>query len=163
MEALSQMNYGWLSIIPPIVAIVLALITKEVISSLLIGILTGALIYSYGNPIGMVLNTFNVMGERMSGNVNILIFLGLLGALVVVITKAGGSAAYGNWAVQKIKNRKGAALATCGLGCLIFIDDYFNCLSVGTVMRPVTDKHRISRAKLAYLLDATAADRKSVV
>jgi len=157
VEALSQMNYGWLSIIPPIVAIVLALITKEVISSLLIGILTGALIYSYGNPIGMVLNTFNVMGERMSGNVNILIFLGLLGALVVVITKAGGSAAYGNWAVQKIKNRKGAALATCGLGCLIFIDDYFNCLSVGTVMRPVTDKHRISRAKLAYLLDATAA------
>lgn len=157
MEALSQMNYGWLSIFPPLVAIILALLTKEVISSLLIGILTGALIYSHGNPVGMVLNTFTVMGERMSGNVNILIFLGLLGALVVVITRAGGSAAYGNWAVQKIKTRKGASLATCALGCLIFIDDYFNCLSVGTVMRPVTDKHRISRAKLAYLLDATAA------
>ena len=157
MEALTQMNYGWLSVVPPLVAIILALITKEVISSLIIGVLTGALIYSHGNPVGMVMNTFTVMGERMSGNVNILIFLGLLGALVVVITKAGGSAAYGNWAVQRIKTRKGASLSTCALGCLIFIDDYFNCLSVGTVMRPVTDKHRISRAKLAYLLDATAA------
>ena len=157
MEALAQMNYGWLSIVPPLVAIILALITKEVISSLIIGILTGALIYSYGNPIDMVMHTFTIMGERMGGNVNILIFLGLLGALVVVITKAGGSAAYGNWAAQKINSRKGASLATCALGCLIFIDDYFNCLSVGTVMRPVTDKHRISRAKLAYLLDATAA------
>lgn len=151
------MNYGWLSVVPPLVAIILALITKEVISSLIIGILTGALIYSYGNPIAMMMNTFTVMGERMGSNVNILIFLGLLGALVVVITKAGGSAAYGNWAVQRIRSRKGAALATCALGCLIFIDDYFNCLSVGTVMRPVTDKHRISRAKLSYLLDATAA------
>lgn len=157
MDALTQMNYGWLSIAPPLIAIILALVTKEVISSLIIGILTGALIYSYGNPVDMVMNTFTVMGERMSGNVNILIFLGLLGALVVVITKAGGSAAYGNWAAQKISTRRGASLATCALGCLIFIDDYFNCLSVGTVMRPVTDKHRISRAKLAYLLDATAA------
>ncbi len=157
MEALAQVNYGWLSIVPPLVAIILALITKEVISSLIIGILTGALIYSYGNPIDMVMHTFTIMGDRMGGNVNILIFLGLLGALVVVITKAGGSAAYGNWAVQKINSRRGASLATCALGCLIFIDDYFNCLSVGTVMRPVTDKHRISRAKLAYLLDATAA------
>lgn len=157
MEALTQMNYGWLSIAPPLIAIILALITKEVISSLIIGILAGALIYSYGNPVDMVMNTFTVMGERMSSNVNILIFLGLLGALVVIITKAGGSAAYGNWAAQKITTRKGASLATCALGCLIFIDDYFNCLSVGTVMRPVTDKHRISRAKLAYLLDATAA------
>lgn len=157
MEALAQMNYGWLSIVPPLVAIILALITKEVISSLIIGILTGALIYSYGNPIDMVMHTFTIMGERMGDNANILIFLGLLGALVVVITKAGGSAAYGNWAVQKINSRRGASLATCALGCLIFIDDYFNCLSVGTVMRPVTDKHRISRAKLAYLLDATAA------
>lgn len=157
MEALAQVNYGWLSIVPPLVAIILALITKEVISSLIIGILTGALIYSYGNPVDMVMHTFTIMGDRMGGNVNILIFLGLLGALVVVITKAGGSAAYGNWAVQKINSRRGASLATCALGCLIFIDDYFNCLSVGTVMRPVTDKHRISRAKLAYLLDATAA------
>ena len=157
MEALQLANFGWLSILPPVIAIILALTTKEVLSSLLIGILSGALIYSHWNPILMIENTIRVMGDRMSGNVNILIFLGLLGALVVVITKAGGSAAYGNWAVQKIKTRKGASLATCALGCLIFIDDYFNCLSVGTVMRPVTDKHRISRAKLAYLLDATAA------
>ena len=157
MEALQVFNYGWFSLLPPVIAIVLALITKEVISSLVIGILSGALIYSYGNPISMITTTFHVMGERMSGNVNILIFLGLLGALVVVVTKAGGSAAYGNWAVRRIKTRKGASLATSALGCLIFIDDYFNCLSVGTVMRPVTDKHRISRAKLAYLLDATAA------
>lgn len=157
MEALEVFNYGWLSVLPPVIAILLALVTKEVISSLLIGVLTGALIFSQGNPVLMIENTVLVMGSRMSGNVNILIFLGLLGALVVVITKAGGSAAYGNWAVKKIKTRKGASLATCALGCLIFIDDYFNCLSVGTVMKPVTDKHRISRAKLAYLLDATAA------
>lgn len=157
MEALEALNFGWWSILPPIIAIILALVTKEVISSLLVGILTGALIYSYGNPILMITNTFTVMGSRMSANVNILIFLGLLGSLVYVITRAGGSAAYGDWAVRKIKTRKGASLATCALGCLIFIDDYFNCLSVGTVMRPVTDKHRISRAKLAYLLDSTAA------
>jgi tetracycline resistance efflux pump len=157
MEALELMNYGILSILPPIIAIVLALITKEVISSLLIGILAGALIYSHGNVVGMVVTTFEVMAEKIGGNACILMFLGLLGAIVVIVTKAGGSAAYGDWAVKKITTRRGAALATAGLGCLIFIDDYFNCLSVGTVMRPVTDKHRISRAKLAYLLDATAA------
>lgn len=151
------MHFGWLSIIPPIIAIVLALATKEVISSLLIGILAGALIFTHGNPMGMIETTFTVMGDRMAGNVSILIFLGLLGALVVIVTKGGGSAAYGNWAVKKIKTRRGASLATGVLGCIIFIDDYFNCLTVGTVMKPVTDKHRISRAKLAYLLDATAA------
>lgn len=155
--ALEALNYGWWSVLPPLIAILLALITKEVITSLLVGILAGAFIYSYGNPVLMVTNTFTIMGNRMSANVNILIFLGLLGSLVYVITRAGGSAAYGEWAVRKIKTRKGASLATCALGCLIFIDDYFNCLSVGTVMRPVTDKHRISRAKLAYLLDSTAA------
>jgi tetracycline resistance efflux pump len=157
MDALAASNAGWLSILPPLIAIVLALITKEVISSLLIGIFAGALIYSGGNPVEMVVTTFGIMGERIGGNANILIFLGLLGALVVIVTKAGGSSAYGDWAARKIKSRKGASLATSALGCLIFIDDYFNCLSVGTVMRPVTDKHRISRAKLAYLLDATAA------
>ena len=146
-----------LSILPPIIAIGLALITKEVISSLLVGILAGTLIYSQGNVVGMVTSAFELMGSKIGGNVNILIFLGLLGALVVIVTRAGGSAAYGDWASRKISNRRGAALATSALGCLIFIDDYFNCLSVGTVMRPVTDKHRISRAKLAYLLDATAA------
>ncbi len=157
MEALEVLNYGWWSVLPPLIAIILALITKEVISSLLVGILAGALIYSKGNIVGMVVNAFGVMGEKIGGNANILIFLGLLGAIVVIVTKAGGSAAYGEWAVQKIKTRRGASLATSALGCLIFIDDYFNCLTVGTVMRPVTDKHRISRAKLAYLLDATAA------
>lgn len=151
------MHFGWLSVIPPIIAIILALATKEVISSLLIGILAGALIFTHGNPMGMIETTFTVMGERMAGNVNILIFLGLLGALVVIVTRGGGSAAYGNWAVKKIKTRRGASLATGALGCIIFIDDYFNCLTVGTVMKPVTDKHRISRVKLAYLLDATAA------
>lgn len=157
MEALEAIHFGWWSILPPLVAIILALLTKEVISSLLFGIMIGSLIYSKGNILSMIVTSFQVMGEKMGGNVNILIFLGLLGALVVIVTKAGGSAAYGEWAVKKIKTRRGAALATSGLGCLIFIDDYFNCLSVGTVMRPVTDKHRISRAKLAYLLDATAA------
>lgn len=151
------MEFGWLSIIPPIIAIILALVTKEVISSLLVGIMAGALIFTQGNLMGMIETTFAVMGDKMAANVNILIFLGLLGALVVIVTKGGGSAAYGNWAVQKIKTRRGAALATGVLGCVIFIDDYFNCLTVGTVMKPVTDKHRISRAKLAYLLDATAA------
>ena len=146
-----------LSILPPIIAIGLALITKEVISSLLVGILAGTLIYSQGNVVGMVTSAFELMGSKIGDNVNFLIFLGLLGALVVIVTRAGGSAAYGDWASRKISNRRGAALATSALGCLIFIDDYFNCLSVGTVMRPVTDKHRISRAKLAYLLDATAA------
>lgn len=151
------MHFGWLSIIPPVIAIVLALWTKEVISSLLVGILAGALIFSHGNLMGMIETTFTVMGDRMAGNIYILIFLSLLGALVVIVTKGGGSAAYGNWAVEKIKSRRGASLATGLLGCIIFIDDYFNCLTVGTVMKPVTDKHRISRAKLAYLLDATAA------
>ena len=146
-----------LSILPPFLAIGLALITKEVISSLLLGILAGTLIYSKGSIVGMVTTLFELMGNKIGENANILIFLGLLGALVVLVTRAGGSAAYGEWASRKIKNRRGAALATCALGCLIFIDDYFNCLSVGTVMRPVTDKHRISRAKLAYLLDAMAA------
>lgn len=157
MEILNLPNFGWWSILPPILAIILALLTREVISSLFVGVLAGALIYSAGNPIGMVTTSFELMGERIGSNVYILIFLGLLGTLVVLVTRAGGSRAYGEWASKKIKTRKGASLATSALGCLIFIDDYFNCLSVGTVMRPVTDKHKISRAKLAYLLDATAA------
>lgn len=150
-------SIGWLTLVPPVIAILLALITKEVISSLLLGILAGAFIYSNGNIVDMVINAFGVMGQRMGENVNILIFLGLLGAIVVIVTKGGGSRAYGEWATKRIKTRKGASFATTVLGCLIFIDDYFNCLTVGTVMKPVTDKHRISRAKLAYLLDATAA------
>lgn len=157
MEILQLPHFGWWSILPPIIAIALALITKEVLSSLIVGILAGALIYSHGNPVSMIVNTFTIMSERMGSNANILIFLGLLGAIVVLVTRAGGSAAYGEWAIRKIKTRRGASLATAALGCIIFIDDYFNCLTVGTVMRPVTDRHRISRAKLSYLLDATAA------
>lgn len=161
MEAI---NVGFLSLIPPLIAIILALKTKEVISSLIIGILSGTLIYSINVADGF-LNvgtktievTMGLMAEKLADNVAIIIFLGLLGALVMVITKAGGSKAYGEWAVKKIKSRKGAQLSTSLLGTLIFIDDYFNCLTVGTVMRPVTDKHKISREKLAYIIDATAA------
>ena len=157
MEAI---NVGWLSLIPPLLAIGLALLTKEVISSLLIGIFAGAMIYATHTGGGVVAAaniTFQLMSDKIGENASILIFLGLLGALVAIITMSGGSRAYGNWAVSKIKTRRGAQLATSALGCLIFIDDYFNCLTIGTVMRPVTDKHRISRAKLAYIIDATAA------
>ena len=151
------MDFGFLSILPPIIAIVLALLTKEVISSLLIGILAGTLIYSRGNVVGMVTEAFSIMADTMGDNISIILFLALLGALVVIVTKAGGSSAYGEWAAKKMRSRTGALLATSALGALIFIDDYFNCLTVGTVMRPVTDKHKVSRVKLAYIIDATAA------
>ena len=153
-------SYGtFLSLLPPVIAIALALITKEVYSSLFIGILSGALIYSNLNIWGMVTNTCDVMIAKLSDswNVGILIFLVLLGMMVSLINKAGGSAAYGRWASKHIKTRAGAIASTAFLGMLIFIDDYFNCLTVGSVMRPVTDKHNISRSKLAYLIDATAA------
>lgn len=157
MEALESVSFGWWSILPPIIAIVLALITKEVISSLLVGIFAGALIYTKGNIVAMFVTTLTLMGEKIGGNASLLIFLGLLGSIVALVTSTGGARAYGEWAVNRIKTRRGASLATMFLGILIFIDDYFNCLSVGTVMKPVTDKHRISRAKLAYILDSTAA------
>lgn len=149
----------FISLLPPIIAIALALITKEVYSSLFIGILSGALIYSNFNVWGMVTNTFNVMVGKLadSWNVGILIFLVVLGMMVSLVNKAGGSAAYGRWAETHIKTRVGALVSTAILGMLIFIDDYFNCLTVGSVMRPVTDKHQVSRAKLAFLIDATAA------
>jgi len=148
-----------LSLLPPIIAIALALITKEVYSSLFIGILSGALLYSNFNIWGMVTNTFDVMVSKLadSWNVGILIFLVVLGMMVSLVNKAGGSAAYGRWAETHIKSRVGALISTAVLGILIFIDDYFNCLTVGSVMRPVTDKHQISRSKLAFLIDATAA------
>lgn len=149
----------FLSLLPPIIAIALALLTKEVYSSLFVGILSGALLYANWNPWDMVIGTFDTMISEIcdSWNVGILIFLVLLGMLVSLVNKAGGSAAYGRWASKHIKTRAGALLSTCALGVLIFIDDYFNCLTVGSVMRPVTDKHRISREKLAFLIDATAA------
>lgn len=162
MEPLN--DAGFLSLLPPMIAIILALRTKEVISSLIIGILSGTLIYAnfvtdgFWQVGAMTLKvTMNLMSSKLADNTSIIIFLALLGALVMVVTKAGGSKAYGEWAVKKIKTRKGAKLATWALGTLIFIDDYFNCLTVGTVMRPVTDKYKISREKLAYIIDATAA------
>ena len=157
-EGISSYATFW-SLLPPIIAIALALITKEVYSSLFIGILSGALIYSNFNLWGMVTNTFDVMVGNLadSGNVGILVFLVALGMMVSLINKAGGSAAYGRWAETHIKGRVGALISTAVLGMLIFIDDYFNCLTVGSVMRPVTDKHQVSRAKLAFIIDATAA------
>ena len=150
-------NFGILSLVPPLIAIVLALVTKEVISSLILGILSGLLIYTRGNPISAMTEMFEIITGKLGDNAYMVIFLSLLGALVCVVTMSGGSRSYGDWASKKIKNRTGAMLATSGLGVLIFIDDYFNCLTVGTVMRPITDKHLISRAKLAYIIDATAA------
>ncbi len=144
----------------PIIAIVLALITKEVYSSLIIGIVVGGFIYAGGNfetAINHVLFDGFVASLSDSYNMGIIIFLVLLGALVSMMNKAGGSAAFGRWASKHIKSRVGAQLATVLLGCLIFIDDYFNCLTVGSVMRPVADEQKISRAKLAYVIDATAA------
>ena len=148
------------ALLPPLVAIVLALITKEVYSSLFVGIVAGALIYSGFKFEGTVTQIFEggiikVLSD--SYNVGILIFLVILGSVVCMMNKAGGSAAFGRWASKKIHTRVGAELAAIILGILIFIDDYFNCLTVGSVMRPVTDRHHVSRAKFAYLIDATAA------
>ncbi|MDR0964367.1 MAG: Na+/H+ antiporter NhaC family protein [Clostridium sp.] len=148
------------ALIPPVVAIALALITKEVYSSLFVGILMGALLYANFNPERALLHVFE--GGMISvlsnpWNVGILLFLVILGMIVCLINKAGGSAAFGRFAAKHIKSAVGAQLATVLLGCLIFVDDYFNCLTVGSVMRPVTDKHKVSREKLAYIIDATAA------
>ena len=152
-----------LSLLPPIIAILLALVTKEVYTSLLIGIAAGAVLYANGN-LELALNTMFFHPEgglvyQLSDpwNVGILVFLVMLGILVALMNKAGGSAAFGRWASSHIKTRAGAQLATILLGVLIFVDDYFNCLTVGSVMRPVTDRQRVSRAKLAYLIDSTAA------
>ena len=148
------------SLLPPVIAIVLALITKEVYSSLFVGIVTGALLYANFNLEVAYTTMFNegfIAKLADSWNVGILIFLVVLGAMVVLMNRAGGSAAYGKWASERIKTRRGALLSTFGLGCLIFVDDYFNCLTVGSVMRPLTDKNNVSRAKLAYIIDATAA------
>ena len=148
------------ALLPPLVAIILALITKEVYSSLFVGIVVGALLYSGFKFEGTVTQIFEggiikVLSD--SYNVGILIFLVILGSVVCMMNKAGGSAAFGRWASKKIHTRVGAELAAIVLGILIFIDDYFNCLTVGSVMRPVTDRHHVSRAKFAYLIDATAA------
>ncbi len=159
-ETASRFASSFWALVPPIVAIALALITKEVYSSLFVGILTGALLYANFN-LEVAMNHMLVDGFIASlsdsWNIGILVFLVMLGAIVALMNKAGGSAAFGRWAATRIKSKIGAQCATIVLGILIFVDDYFNCLTVGSVMRPVTDKFKVSRAKLAYLIDATAA------
>ena len=154
---------SWWSLLPPIIAIGLALVTKEVYSSLFIGIISGAVLHAVSMGTGFVGVMTSVVNDGLianiadSYNVGILVFLVVLGAIVVLMNRAGGSRAYGEWAAKHIHTRVGASIATFLLGVLIFVDDYFNCLTVGSVMRPVTDKHKISRSKLAYIIDATAA------
>ena len=159
-EAGSKVFGTFWSLVPPLVAIALALITKEVYSSLIAGIVMGALLYADFSPVGALRHLYKegVMGSLTSSwNMGILLFLVLLGAIVCLMNRAGGSAAFGEWASKRVKTRVGAQLATVVLGVLIFIDDYFNCLTVGSVMRPIANKNNVSRAKLSYLIDATAA------
>lgn len=151
---------GWLSIVPPILAIALALITKEVYSSLFIGLFSGILIYSFssgGSIFSAAALTFDMMSSKIAENSYMIIFLALLWAVVILVSRSGGSYAYGRWAGSRLKTKRSAALATSFLGILVFIDDGFNCLTVGTVMRPIFDRLKISREKLAYIIDATAA------
>lgn len=158
--ALEMIEAGWLSLLPPLIAITLALISKEVYSSLFLGVLTGMCVYCFstgGNILQAVTFVFDMIAVKIGENGYMIIFLVLLGSLVVVVTRSGGSSAYGQWAGKRIKSKVRAKLATAFLGLLIFVDDGFNCLTVGTVMRPITDKCKVSREKLAYLLDATAA------
>ena len=150
----------WVSILPPVVAIGLALITKEVYSSLFLGVLTGAVLYagpSFSGIINRLLNDGIVASLTDTANMGIIVFLVVLGIMVSLMNLSGGSRAFGQWAMKRIKTRQGAEIATIVLGMLIFVDDYFNCLTVGSVMKPLTDEYKISRAKLAYLIDATAA------
>lgn len=150
---------GWLSILPPVLAIVLALLTKNVVFSLLLGILSGTVTYTVMAGLNPIVGPVEVLFEAMVGSMDvyIILFICLLGALVQVISQSGAAQAYGNWGSRHLKTRRSTMLATSALGCLIFIDDYFNCLTVGTVMRPLTERQRISRAKLAYIIDSTAA------
>lgn len=151
---------GWVSILPPLIAIVLALLTKEVYSSLFLGVLSGMVIYvaSAGEPFMAVFSRiFDMMAQKIAENSYMIIFLALLWAVISLVGKSGGTSAYGKWAEKKLKNRRTTLLTTALLGVLIFIDDGFNCLTIGTVMRPVYDRQRISREKLAYIIDATAA------
>ncbi len=158
MESVSQFYNTFWAFLPPVIAILLALITKEAYSSLFIGVLVGALLYSNFAPVQTLDAIINDgLITAIADNAGIFLFLVILGTIVALVNAAGGSAAFGRWAEKNIKTRVGAMLSTFVLGILIFIDDYFNCLTVGSVMRPVTDSHRISRAKLAYLIDATAA------
>ena len=145
------------SILPPVITIVLALWTKEVYMSLIIGIFSGALLFTGGNILESILTMFTVMSDKVGSNVNILVFLVIIGIRGAAISRSGATRAYGEWASKTIKGQRSALLLTALLGIVIFIDDYFNCLTVGTVMRPVTDKLKVARTKLAYIIDATAA------
>ena len=138
--------------VPAVIAIILALITKQVYISLFLGIFVGALMFAGGDPLKAMFTLYQVMSEKVGSNTPIIVFLVVLGILVVLLQKSGGAKAYGDWAGKKIKSKGGALAATAGLGSLIFVDDYFNCLTVGSVMRPVTDKFKISRAKLSYII-----------
>lgn len=151
------METSAISLLPPIITIVLALATKEVYFSLIIGIFSGAMLFTGGDFLQSIIKFFEIMAGKVGGNVNILAFLVILGILVAAITRSGATRAYGEWARRVISGKKSAMGLTAVLGILIFIDDYFNCLTVGTVMRPVTDKFKIARAKLAYIIDSTAA------
>lgn len=164
MEGFELIATGLWSIVPPILALVLALITKEVYSSLTIGVFTGMIIYQFTlNGVGgeQLVASFTMvpqmMAEQIAGNGALLLFLALLGALTVVIATAGGSRAYAEWVTTHVKNARAASILTALLGIIIFVDDYFNCLTVGAVMRPVTDKFRVSHEKLAWIIDSTAA------
>ena len=151
---------GLISVLPPLIAIVLAFITKEVYSSLFIGVFSGMAIYvAYAHEpfVAVFSHIFDMMAEKIADNSYMIIFLALLWAVVTLVSRSGGSQAYGRWAGKRLKNRRSALLATSLLGMLVFIDDGFNCLTVGTVMRPITDRLKISREKLAYIIDATAA------
>ncbi len=164
-EYVPELYATFWALIPPLVAIILALITKEVYSSLFIGIIIGGLLYGglFTAHFSLETSILHVFDDGLLGvlsnpsNIGILIFLIILGIMVSMMNKAGGSKAFGEWASKRIKTRIGAELTSIFLGMLIFIDDYFNCLTVGSVMRPVTDGHNVSRAKLAYIIDSTAA------
>ena len=156
----TMIETGWLSVLPPLIAITLALITKEVYSSLFAGIISGVLIYCFsggGSLIRGAALTFDMMSSKIADNAYMIVFLALLWAVVLLVSRSGGGRAYGRWAERRLKTKRSASFATSLLGMMVFIDDGFNCLTVGTVMRPITDRLRISREKLAYIIDATAA------
>ena len=164
MEAFGLIDAGAWSVVPPLLALALALITKEVYSSLTIGIFTGMVIYAFtasGPGIDPLIQAFTMvprmMGAQIADNASLLLFLALLGALVVLVALAGGSRAYGAWVTQHVKSARLAKMLTALLGVLVFVDDYFNCMTVGAVMRPVTDRFRISHEKLAWIIDSSAA------
>jgi Na+/H+ antiporter NhaC len=145
------------ALLPPILAIIIALITKEVNLSLMVGILIGGLLYTSFNPFEALIVIFNIMGQKIQGNIGVIVFIILLGMIIHLMGYSGASKKYAHWASQKLKNKKQVLLSTLFLGIIIFVDDYFNCMTVGTVMRPITDKYKISREKLAYVIDSTAA------